>query len=66
MSNPIQLATPVQVLEAKKTRIRELMKSQGFTPSRIEYMVWNAWPGTVDEILALIESWETERKRMEA
>lgn len=65
MNDPI-LATPVQVLEAKKTRIRELMKSQGFTPSQIEYTVWNAWPGTVDEILALIESWETERKRMEA
>ena len=66
MSNPPQLATPVQVLEAKKTRIRELMKSQGFTPSQIEYTTWNAWPGTVDGILALIESWEADKKRMEA
>lgn len=65
MNDPI-LATSVQVLEAKKTRIRELMKSQGFTPSQIEYTTWNAWPSAVDGILALIESWETERKRMEA
>lgn len=61
MSQPIQLTTPVQVLEGKKNRIRELMKSQGFTPSQIEYTVWNAWPGTVDEILALLESWQKEQ-----